>query len=490
MFRSPLNCTIALALFCAGLAGCGARGTPVGGTAPPDSGPVVLVMTDTPPTTVSILAAVVTVTGATLSPGNVSLLTTPTTLEVTRLQTDVAYLSKTNVKAGNYTSLALTFANLSLTIENDTTSAIVSGGITCNVGAICTIPPTTPSTLSTTITLPTFTISTGVGAGLLVDVNLENLLSPMLGADFKAGTTVAEFTPAGSGAPLVGAEDVVGQVASIDTVHNTFSFAAQSSLPTPSLPALTVDNTSTFYNFPSGTCATPSILCLIDGQIVSVDISIRADGTPVARNVIFEDNNSNKTEIEGIITSTNVGSQQFTIVSLAESAAFGGPVFGGTSTGLVVGEQATVTYNTPAAPTTFDVDFTHADNMQLDTTCCLFRAPSDLSVGQQVQVRSIINTPGTSITTDRVRLRSSRVTATVAPQPPDLVLSNLPSIFSGHGVTQIQAHTFTPGTIFSDHNNLTNISLIPPSSLVSVRGPLFNVSGARTMVATKVVLKP
>ena len=75
----------------------------------------------------------------------------------------------------------------------------------------------------------------GVGAGLLVDVNLENLLSSTLGADFKAGTTVSEFSPAGSGSPLVEAEDVVGQVASIDTVHNTFSFAAMS-LPAPVCP--------------------------------------------------------------------------------------------------------------------------------------------------------------------------------------------------------------------------------------------------------------
>jgi hypothetical protein len=489
MFRNPLNYMIVLLLSCGALASCGGRITSIGGTPPPDTGPLVLAMTDTPPTTVTILSAEVTVTGATLSPGNVSLLTTPTMLELTRLQTDVAYLSKTNVKAGNYTSLALTFANPSLTIENDTTSAIVSGGTTCNVGAICTISPTTTTNLSTTITLPTFTISTGVGAGLLLDVNLENLLSSTLGADFKAGTTVSEFTPAGSGSPLVGAEDVVGQVGSIDTVHNTFSFKFQSSLPPPSLPALTVDHTSTFFNFPAGTCTTSSILCLKDGQIVSVDISIRADGTAVARNVLFEDSDSSKAEIEGIITSTNVGSQQFTIVSLAESAA-GGPLFGGTTGALVVGEQATVTYNTPSATTTFDVDFTHADNMQLDTTCCLFRAPGDLSVGQQVQVRSIINTPGSSITADRVRLRSSRVTATVAPRAPDLVLSNLPSIFSGHGVTQIQAHTFTPGTIFSDVKGAIIFSDIGLGNLVSVRGPLFNVSGARTMVATKVVLRP
>jgi hypothetical protein len=475
-----------LLIFCAALAGCGGRGLSVGGVPPSGTAPVVLAMTDSPPTNVSILSAEVTLTGATLSPGNVSLLAAPTTLELTRLQTDVSYLSKTNVKLGSYTSLALTFANPSLTIENDTTSAIG----TCGIGVICTIPPATPSTLSTTITIPTLTVSSGIAAGLLVDVSLENLLSATLGADFKAGTTVLEFTPAGSGGPLVEAEDVVGQVALIDTVHNTFSFAPQSSLPPTNLPPLTVDSTSTFINFPMGTCATPSILCLIDKQIVSVDISIRADGTPVARNVVFEDNDSNKTEIEGIITSTNVASQQFKIVSLAESAAFGGPVFGGTTGGLIVGEQATVTYNTPMTSTTFDVDFTHADNVQVDTSCCpLFKSPGDLSVGQQVQVRSITNSPGSAITADRVRLRSSRVTASIQKLSQPTIYLNVPSLFSGNGITQIQAQTSTP-TILSDAAGVIVFNDIGLSRSVSVRGPLFNVSGQRTLVATKVMLKP
>jgi hypothetical protein len=220
---------------------------------------------------------------------------------------------------------------------------------------------------------------------------------------------------------------------------------------------------------------------------VTVDISIRADGTAVVRNVVFEDNDSNKTEVEGIITSTNVASQQFTIVSLAESAAFGGPVFSSTTGGLVVGERATVTYNTPSTPTTFDVDFTHADKGQVDTSCCLFKTPVDLSVGQQVQVRSTTNTPGNSFTADRVRLRSSRVTASVQTiAAPTINLGTIPSIFSGHGVTQIQAQTSAP-TILSDANGIIIFSDIGLGRLVSVRGPLFNVSGARTLVATKVI---
>src|SRR6266478_4157442 len=117
---------ISLLIFCAALAGCGGSNQFGSQTGNNGNSSVVLAMTDTPPSNVSILSAEVTLTGATLSPGNVSLLAAPTTLELTRLQTDVAYLSKTSVKAGSYTSLALTFANPSLTIENDTGSAIVS----------------------------------------------------------------------------------------------------------------------------------------------------------------------------------------------------------------------------------------------------------------------------------------------------------------------------------------------------------------------------
>lgn len=176
-------------------------------------------MTDTPPTTVSILSAEVTLTGATLNPGNVSLFSGSTTVELTRLQTDIGYLTTApNIPAGSYTSLSLTFANPMLTIENDTGNAIG----TCAVGSICTMAPTTVANLATTINLSSFSIVANSSAGLLVDVNLDNLLSLTMGADFKAGTSVSAFTPAGTGAPLVGAEDVVGQVMSVDAVHNTF----------------------------------------------------------------------------------------------------------------------------------------------------------------------------------------------------------------------------------------------------------------------------
>jgi hypothetical protein len=473
--------TLAVILLIAGaaLSGCRGRGT-FGSVTPPTTGggEVVLAMTDTPPANVTILSAQITLTGATLNPGNVSLLGAPTTIELTRLQTDLAYLTTAAVNSGTYTSLTLTFSNnVKLTFENDTGSAIT--GATCN-GVICTIAPV-PTNLSTTITLPALTVSAGNASGLLVDVNLNTLLSATLGVDFQSGTSASQFIPTGTGAPPVGAEDVVGHVTAIDTAHNTFSFQNA----TATYPPLAVDGTSTFFQFPSSSCA--GLACLAVGQILSVDISFRSDGTPVARNLVFEDSGSSGTEIEGIVTKFDVGAQTISIVTLTESS---------TVTGLNIGDPATVQYT---VSTPFDVDFAHADNVQVvDTSCCVFSAAGDLAVGQQVMVRRTSASSGTSITADRVRLRSSRVTGIIQTiAAPNIFLGgsspNFPSLFITNGVTQILAQTSSPPTIFTGTTAtgiaVNNISQLVVNNIVSVRGPLFNVSGTRTLVATKVVLK-
>jgi hypothetical protein len=472
MFRPRSIWIIALVISCAAVVGC--RGSDSIGSQNQSSGnsSVVLAVTDTPPTNVSILSAEVTLTGAMLNPGNVSLFSGSRTIELTRLQTDIAYLATAaNIGAGSYTSLSLTFANPLLTIENDTNGTIG----TCAIGSICTIAPTTVANLATTITLSSFSIAANSSAGLLVDVNLDNLLSATMGADFKAGTTVSAFTPAGAGAPLVGAEDVVGQITALNATNNTFSIQNVTGTF-----ALTAESTSTFFQFPSTVCTTSAIACLRLNQIVSVDISIGSSGAAVARNVVFEDADSSDAEVEGMITGTNAGSQQFSIATLAISA---------TGTGLNIGDQATVHYSV-APQTPFDIDFAHADNVQVSTTGFLFAAPTDLSVGQQVSIRRNSTSSGNSINADRVRLRSTRVTATVGSVGNQILfLSNVPSLFSGHAITQILAQISTP-TIISENGSVIVFSQIPISGVVSVRGPLFNVSGARTLLATKVVLKP
>jgi len=465
---------ISMMIICLALAGCG--GINQFGSQPPNNGnsSVVLAMTDTPPSNVSILSAQVTLTGATLMPGNVSLLSGSSTVDLVRLQTDVAYLgTATSIPAGNYTAVNLTFANPKLTIENDTAAPIAG----CAVGAICTIVPTaTP--MSTTVPLKAFSIASSSTTGLLIDVNLDNLLTASLGEDFSAGTTVTPFIPAGLGAPAVGAEDVVGQVGNINASNKTFTLMNA----TASYSLLKVDNTSTFFQFPNSACSTPGFACLQNNQILSVDIGIQADGSILARNIVFEDADNSDAEIEGIITSTNVGMQQFNLVIQTMSA---------TVSGLAIGQPITVQYS--ASPqTTFDIDLVHADSLQMSTAGFLFATPVDFAVGQQVSIRRNSTLSPGLIKADRVRLRSTRVTATIQAGLPNLLLVNLPSLYSGHGgITAITAQTsVSPPTIYYEVGNNINSSNILVGELVSVRGPLFNVSGGRTLVTTKVVLKP
>src|SRR5579864_7058961 len=102
---------VSLLFLCAGLAGCRTH-TLLGGSSGSGNSSVVLAMTDSPPSLVTILSAKVTLTGATLMPGNVSVFSGSTTIELTKLQTDIAYITTAaSVPPGSYTSVTLTFAN-------------------------------------------------------------------------------------------------------------------------------------------------------------------------------------------------------------------------------------------------------------------------------------------------------------------------------------------------------------------------------------------
>jgi Domain of unknown function (DUF4382) len=470
-FRSIL--AISGLIYCAAIAGCGA--TPYGGgSSGSGNSSVVLAMTDSPPSNVSVLSAQVTLTGANLVPGNVPLLASSATVDLIRLQTDIAYIATaTSIPAGNYTAVTLTFANPALTFENDMATTIAN----CMVGRICQSLPTT-SNLSVTVPITGFAAPASGVAGLLIDVNLDKLLTTTMGEDFSAGTTAIPFTPGGIGAPPVGAEDVVGQVGNLNTSNNTFTLTNATATY-----SLRVDTTSSFF-FPNSVCTTPGFACLQNNQIVSVDIGLQSNGSILARNIVFEDADINDTEVEGIVTSTNVGSQQFDVVIQTLSAQV---------PGLSVGQNVTVQFPMTLPSQFFDMDSFHVDHLGVNTSNFLFAAPSDLVVGQQVSVRRNPTLSAGIIMADRVRLRSSRVTATVQGPLPNIILNNLPSIFFGHGgISVITAQTLSiPPTIYFEVGAIINSSNVLVSDVVSVRGPLFNVGGnGRTVVTTKVVVKP
>jgi hypothetical protein len=101
------------------------------------SSPFTIGLSNNPPAGVTVISFSITITGAVLQPGNVALISTPQTIELTQLQTDNYVIGTTTVASGNYTSLDVTFANPDMTIYNGAGSVA-----NCTVGTICEFQPT------------------------------------------------------------------------------------------------------------------------------------------------------------------------------------------------------------------------------------------------------------------------------------------------------------------------------------------------------------
>src|SRR5512140_710153 len=128
--------------------------------------PVSITLTDAPPAGVAVLSFEVTINSATLQPGNVALISGPTRLEITKLETENAVLNTAGVAPGTYSSISVSFANPELTILNNSGAAIGS----CAIGAICEFKPSLGSATATYNGAPfPLTIASNAPVGLLVD---------------------------------------------------------------------------------------------------------------------------------------------------------------------------------------------------------------------------------------------------------------------------------------------------------------------------------
>jgi hypothetical protein len=115
-----------------------------------------------------------------------------------------------------------------------------------------------------------------------------------------------------------------------------------------------------------------------------------------------------------------------------------------------------------------------------------FAGGADLMVGQDVQIRpGMVSSSGgtTTVTTDLVRLWPSQVTGQVGninTESGTLTLTGLSPLFTGATppVTTINVVTLS-GMDFMDFSGLGSLTV---GSTVSVRGLLFNTTGAPTLV--------
>lgn len=453
------------------VAGCSGGSSNVIPLPVPQSAQVSVSMTDAPPAGVTVISFEVSLTGAALNPGNVDLLAGkgPIRIEVKKLETEAAFLGTSSVAAGSYTSLNLTFANPELTFQNNTGATLA----TCPNGAVCEIKPA--GSLTATVS-GAFNVTSGTPSGLLVDVNLNTLLSSALGVDFSAAGAVTTTQQT---------KQAQGELEDIDDVNGIVKTPAnnQFTLQTTDLGNITVnvDNNTKFEDF--GTCTT-NFTCVKDGQSVEVDLLLMAGGTFLAKKVELHDDVAEAAddELDGVVFKIDSGGTQFEMVVIDELRDVAN---------VSVGNLVTVNLQTTGGGTSFRVDL-----KGLTVPAALQQAfegatdTSQLSPGQTVQVRKRLMTGGPApapitITTDRVRLRMTRFTATVsgAPVGNDFNVAGLPGLFTAAGINQILVQT-SPQTKFE--NVTGGVTGLPNGTTVSLRGLLFKSTPNPVLIADKV----
>lgn len=457
------------------LSGCGgSSGAPPIGPGPgANSAQVSVSLTDAPPAGVTVFSFEVSVTGAILNPGNVDLLAGkgPIRIEVKHLETENAFLSTANIAAGNYTSLNLTFSNPELTFRNDT-GATLAG---CAPGSVCEIKPS--GTLSATVNGQFLSMS-GTQTGVLVDLNLANLLTPLLGVEFSSASavTATQQTKEAEG-QLEDLEDLDGIVANPSSSQFTLQTADMGNI------TAAVNSNTKFDGF--DTCAASNATCLQNGQSVEADLILLASGTFLASKIELHDDTLEAAddELDGIVSKID-GPFQFEMVVIDELRAVAN---------VSVGDPVIVMLSTAGGGTSFQVD---TNGLPVPATLQQgFEGAtntSQLLPGQTVQVRKRAMTGGPApavimITTDRVRLRSTRFTATLSggPMGSSFNVAGLPGFFTAAGVSQIQVQTSSQ----TQFENINGVSGLVNGSNVSLRGLLFISTPNPVLIADKVRMR-
>jgi uncharacterized protein DUF4382/uncharacterized protein DUF5666 len=444
------------------LAGCGGGG---GSTIMPplqaSTAPLTITVRDAPPTGITILALEVTITGAVLQPGNVSLVSTPVKFEMKQLETEAALLSNLNVPAGTYTSITVTFSNPEITILNSTGATITIGATSCTNGSVCEFRnlPLGQSSVSFSGSPFPITITANSPLGLLVDVDVQNSIPSNL-ANFMPVFTLVNLPPRAGTGEFERMDEIVGKVTAKDTANNQFTLQVTSGVTTLTIK---VDSITSFDFSDLGLANTFASLAV--GQVLEVDLKMMPDRSLLATEVKFEDNDTQE-ELEGIIVKLN-GATSFDMVVLDESI-----IVPGIDTGNVI------TINLLSG-TQFRVD-----SNGLPVSGLLFSGAADLMVGQTVEVERKSTPIGTppAIDTDQVKLKRTNFTAKVKAKlnSTDFTVDNLPSLFAG--IAQIEVRTSSQ----TEFDNTTGVAALVVGDLVSLRGLLFKTLGDPVLIAKKV----
>jgi hypothetical protein len=488
------------------MAGCGSQSSnssnPI--VTNPETVPVSMTVTDTPPANVTVLFFQLNITSALLSPGNVSLLpsTNPIPVNVTQLQTESAFLGSQNVTAGTYSSLVLTFANPELTIFNGSGATIGTGANACANNTVCQLTPTATNLTLTFNTAPfPVTVAANTPLAFKLDIHLDTVIQSDLSVNLAAtnGVTISPLPAPSSGTTVTALGSLTGAIQSVNSTTSPNSFTLQ----TGDGRTFTIDvNSSTTYsNFPSSACSTETLACLATQQIVKVEVSLQTGGTLLASSVAYVQPAS-QLVVEGNIIRLSTSSGNTVMDMILQK----GPPQPATGTALpAFGNRATVTV--PTTGVNYKVDsgsftipsgltFTGATNLMVGQLVSVVVAPGTVTAPTGSGSPISITAPAaTTFTASDITLEPSQITGGVAaintgnltfnlatnanyfvPPAPNATAAPIPAPVT-ITVDTTSATTFLPLTLSPD--TLFGLKL---NDVVSVKGWIFSTpTGATTI---------
>ncbi len=458
--------------------------------------PLILTLHDAapnPPAGVTVTSFEVTITGAVLEPGDISILSTPETIELTQLQTNSVFLSTTQVPAGTYTGLTITYSNPQFTIINNSGAAVTTPTGQCAAGASCPVTNPTVTTLTETLSststapFPSLTTTTANQTLLEFDVNLNDVVQSDLSLDFsQSGAVTINQTTNGTGQlSTIDTLNVAGEVTSVDASADTFIIT-----PTQG-QAITVTTSSTgtaptVFEFARANCTANNFTCIATGQIVDVALDLQSDGMTFDAAEVDFDDAANTQQVSGTIVG-QAGTPPTSVLIVVHNTI---PAV----TSLPPGSGVIVTIGSGASYVINSGSF-------ILPTGLSFASTSDVIIGQEVEARvaSTSSISNGAFTTDRLALEQTQLQATVSQidsqvQPyPYFVLSPLPALLSAapvNAVTQLEvvdtSSNQPAGTVYQEFST-DSISGLTVGQSLTAGGFLFNTTasvGSPSIIAT------
>jgi len=412
----------------------------------------------------NLLSFSATVVGISLTPStggslNVPLNSTSYQTDLTKLQSDTAFLARSAaIPPGTYTNMVVSLADPAVTYCTQT-----QGATGCAPGSLKTLNGGPAALVLTTVPFPLMLVP-GQTTGLAIIFNLANALTVNSQTQVISGVnlgapdvvTAKVLPPASSTLPpgtLDFVEDVTGVVSSVDPVAKTLTVqtATRGSITASEVSSTILSPNCTIFNL--GTTFT----CAKQGQVASLDTILNADGTfslleydPLATEA--------GDWIEGIVARSPFSSTQFELIAndlvLAPSDSLIGSNLG-------LGEPVSLNLINPKP---FVVD-----SKGLTVPNSGFSGATDASIlqpGETLALHVVAFTPASPTTlatasVDFVYLRFTRVSGVVAvPAPPNtFAMQSFPPFFGLTLPVTVQLSNGSPSTRFDGING--------PSSLVS-----------------------